>query len=60
MQYFKDRTQSFDYYYPCVKNEYNLFHVQNWIQFFVSMYNDTKATNREFKIELKEEKIFLT
>jgi hypothetical protein len=26
---------------PCVKNECNLFHVHNWIQFFVSMYNDT-------------------
>ena len=40
-QYFKDRTESFDDYYPCVKNECNLFHVHNWIQFFVSMYNDT-------------------
>jgi putative transposase len=40
-QYFKDRTQLFDDYYPCIKNECNLFHVHNWIQFFVSMYNDT-------------------
>ena len=40
-QYFKDRTELFDDYYPCVKNECNLFHVHNWIQFFVSMYNDT-------------------
>ena len=40
-QYFKDITESFDDYYPCVKNECNLFHVYNWIQFFVSMYNDT-------------------
>jgi putative transposase len=32
-QYFKDRIQSFDDYYPCVKNECNLFHVYNWIQF---------------------------
>ena len=30
-QYFKDRTESFDDYYPCVKNECNLFHVYNWI-----------------------------
>ena len=37
--YFKDRTKNFDNYYPCVKNECNLFHVHNWIQFFVSMYN---------------------
>ena len=40
-QYFKDRIENFDDYYPCVKNECNLFHVHNWIQFFVSMYNDT-------------------
>jgi hypothetical protein len=42
--YFKDRTENFhDDYYPCIqKDEYNLFHVYNCIQFlFVSMYNDT-------------------
>jgi hypothetical protein len=41
-QYFKDRIESFDDYYPCMqqKDECNLFHVHNWIQFFVSMYND--------------------
>jgi putative transposase len=44
-QYFKDRTELFDDYYPCVKNECNLFHVYNWIQFFVSMYNDTIFEN---------------
>jgi putative transposase len=45
-QYFKDRTESFDDYYPCMqKDEYNLFHVYNWIQFFVSMYNDTTFEN---------------
>jgi putative transposase len=37
-QYFKDRTESFDDYYPCMLDEYNLFHVYNWIQFFVSPY----------------------
>jgi putative transposase len=44
MQYFKDRTESFDDYYPCIQqkeNECNLLHVYNWIQFFVSMYNNT-------------------
>ena len=36
----------------------NLFHVHNWIQFFVSMHNDTKATiNNEFEIKLMEMKI---
>ena len=44
-QYFKDRIENFDDYYPCVKNECNLFHVYNWIQFFVSMYNDTTFEN---------------
>ena len=44
--YFKDRIESFDdYYYPCVKNECNLLHVHNWIQFFVSMYNDKTFEN---------------
>ena len=42
VQYFKDRTENFDDYYPCIqdKNECNLLHVHNWIQFFVSIYND--------------------
>jgi putative transposase len=44
-QCFKDTTESFDDYYPCMQNECNLCHVYNWIQFFVSMYNDTIANN---------------
>ena len=34
-QYFKDRTEGFDDYYPCIQkeNEYNLFNVYNWIHF---------------------------
>jgi hypothetical protein len=39
-QYFKDRTEFFDDYYPCIRNESNLFYVYNWIQFFVPMDND--------------------
>ena len=37
-------------------DECNLFHVHNWIQFFVTMYNDTTTTtrNNEFEIKLKE------
>ena len=27
------------------RNECNLFHVYNWIQFFISMYNDMIANN---------------
>ncbi len=45
-QYFKDRIESFDDYYPCMqKDECNLFHVYNLIQFFVSMYNNTTPEN---------------
>jgi hypothetical protein len=56
-QYFKDRIESFDDYYLYIKQkgECNLFHVYNWIQFFVSMYNDTTINNNDF--ELKEMRI---
>ena len=55
-QYFKDRTERFDDYYPCMqKDEYNLFHVYNWIQFFfVSMYNDTTSKKNYFIHELND------
>ena len=59
-QYFKDRTESFDDYYPCMnKDECNLFHVHNWIQFFVSIYNDT-ITNNNCNFGLKEANIILS
>ncbi|MGE3859476.1 MAG: DDE-type integrase/transposase/recombinase [Nitrososphaeraceae archaeon] len=57
-QYFKDRTESFDDYYSCRQMECNLFHVYNWIQFFVSMYNDTIANNT-YNFQLKEVNIIL-
>src|SRR5512134_614158 len=47
-QYFKNRTENFDDYYPCMQDECNLFHVHNWIQFFVSMYNYTITNNNDF------------
>ena len=53
-QYFKDRTESFDDYYPCMQDECNLFHVYNWIQFFVSMYNNTTSKKNYFINELEE------
>ena len=53
-QYFKDRTESFDDYYSCMQDECNLFHVYNWIQFFVSMYNDTISKKNYFSNELNE------
>ena len=57
-QYFKDRTESFADYYPCRQMECNLFHVYNWIQFFVSMYNNTIANNT-YNFQLKEVNIIL-
>ena len=53
-QYFKDRIECFDDYYLCMQNECNLFHVHNWIQFFVSMYNDAIYKD-EFIINLQNE-----
>ena len=38
MQYFKDRTESFDDYYPCIHNNCDLIHVYNWIKSFVYFY----------------------
>jgi len=54
-QFLKDRIESFDDYYPCIQkeNECNLFHVYNWIQFFVPMYNNTIYKN-DFIIQLQE------
>ncbi|HVP81682.1 MAG TPA: hypothetical protein VMS35_01465 [Nitrososphaeraceae archaeon] len=60
-QYFKDRTEGFDDYYPCIRNECKLFHVYNWIQFFVSMYNSVTATdNNDFNFEFKGREITFT
>ncbi|HEX2405903.1 MAG TPA: hypothetical protein VHJ38_01740 [Nitrososphaeraceae archaeon] len=58
-QYVKDRIESFDDYYPCMqqKGECNLFHVHNWIQFFVSMYNNTISNKNDFIIQLQEEEV---
>ena len=57
IKYFKDRIESLDDYNPCMQkeeNECNILHVHNWIQFFVSMYNDTTTRNNEFEIKLME------
>ena len=52
MQYFKDRTECFDDYYPCTKNstKCDLSHVYNWIKLFVYMYNAKIRNNIVFKI----------
>ena len=40
IQYVKDRTESFDDYFPCNrKGRCNHFHVKNWLALFVNMHN---------------------
>ncbi len=42
MQYFKDRIESFDDYYPCTKNNNcDLAHVYNWLKLYIYLYNTT-------------------
>jgi putative transposase len=40
MQYIKDRTESFDDYFPCRKKDCKLKHVMNWLNLFVSCHNE--------------------
>ncbi len=39
MQYIKDRTESFDDYFPCRIKNCKLKHVRNWLRFFVDHHN---------------------
>jgi putative transposase len=39
IQYIKDRTESFDDYFPCRKDNCKLMHITNWLKLFVDMYN---------------------
>ncbi len=39
MQYIKDRTESFDDYFPCRKKKCKLKHVKNWLNLFVDYHN---------------------
>ena len=39
MQYIKDRTESFDDYFPCRLKNCKLKHVRNWLQLFVDYHN---------------------
>jgi len=52
MQYFKDRIEGFDDYYPCTKNsgiKCDLQQVYNWMKLFVYLYN-SKVNIIVFKI----------
>ena len=39
MQYIKDRTESFDDYFPCRLKSCKLMHVKNWLNLFVDCHN---------------------
>jgi putative transposase len=39
MQYIKDRTESFDDYFPCRLKNCKLKHVQNWLNLFAYQHN---------------------
>jgi putative transposase len=42
MQYIKDRTESFDDYFPCKIKNCKLNHVRNWLNLFVNYHNEEK------------------
>ena len=48
MEYVKDRTESFDDYYPCRKKavDCNLTHVYQWLILFVFLYNLSKSQSK--------------
>ena len=39
IQYIKDRTESFDDYFPCRKNKCKLKHIKQWLKLFVYQHN---------------------
>ena len=39
MQYIKDRTEGFDDYFPCRKNDCKLSHVRKWLNLFLDYHN---------------------
>ena len=40
MQYIKDRTESFDDYFPCRLKKCKLKHLRNWLNLFVDYHNN--------------------
>jgi putative transposase len=41
IQYIKNRTEMFDDYFPCQKDNCTLEHVRNWFNLFVEVYNNS-------------------
>jgi putative transposase len=44
IQYIKDRTESFDDYFPCRKEKCKPQHIRNWFNFFVDYHNKEVMT----------------
>ena len=42
MQYIKDRTESFDDYFPCKTKNCKLNHVRNWLNLIANYHNEEK------------------
>jgi len=59
VQYFKDRPESLNDYYPSNNNEQNcdLQHLYNWIKIFVYAYNTIVTTKRRLHYFLWKEEI---
>ena len=57
-----NNKENFEHYYSAIQSdEFNLFHVYNWIQFFVPMYNDMISKKNYFINEMNEGgKVILT
>jgi len=58
MQYFKDRIESSDNYYPCNNNNNKencgLSHIYNWMKLFVYFYN-SEMRNETLSLKLGDE-----
>ncbi len=39
MQYIRDKTESFDDYFPCKKKKCKLKHVNNWLNLFGDLHD---------------------
>jgi len=39
IQYIKDRTEAFDDYFPCRKDNYKLNYIKNWLKLFIDIHN---------------------
>jgi putative transposase len=40
IEYLKDRTECFDDYFPCKKNNCKLGHIGSWLSLFIDQHNE--------------------